>query len=150
VDGHHFRVRAIDATAHPGSATQFDWQIVAQTSATFSISAKGLVGAPLYPGAPPQPIRLSLTNPHEIPIFVTSLTVRVVSSPSSCASVTNLSLVQSNVSSGSPIEIQPNGSVTLPTQGRTAPTLALVNLPVNQDACRNARFPLSFTGSAHT
>lgn len=150
VDRHHFRVRAIDATAHPGAATQFDWQIVAQTSASFSISANGLVDAPLYPGAPPQPIHLSLTNPHGIPIFVTSLIVRVVSSPSNCASVTNLSLAQSNVSSGAPIEIQAYGAVTLPTQGRTAPTIALVNLPVNQDACQNARFPLSFTGSAHT
>ena len=40
------------------------------------------------------------------------------------------------------------GSFRLPAQGVTTPSIQLRDLPVNQDACKNARFALEFTGSA--
>jgi hypothetical protein len=148
---HLFRVRALDPPAIPSPITQFDWHVTAQQIIeNFSIAAGEIVGGPLYPGAPPQAIRVTLTNLDSFPIFVTSLTVTVPSSPAGCDSATNLSLTQSDVSSAAPVKIEAHGSVTLPAQGRSAPTIQLVNLPVSQDACQNANFPLNLTGSAHT
>lgn len=146
---HHFQVRAIDPPARPSPVARFAWLVVTQSSESFSITAGDIAGGSLYPGAGPQAIRITLSNPNDVSIFVTSLTVTVPSGPVGCDSAANFSLVQSNVSSAAPVEIQAHGSVTLPAQGHAAPTIGLVNLPVNQDACQNARFRLSFTGSAH-
>jgi hypothetical protein len=155
VGGHHFRVRAIDPPAPASRVARFDWHVVTQQARAevlenFSISAGDIAGALLYPGAAPQTIRMTLANPNGISIFVTSLTVTVPSGPPGCPSATNIGLLQSSVSRAAPVQIRAHGSVTLPAQGRSAPTIQLVNLPVNQDACQNARFPLSFTGSAHS
>jgi hypothetical protein len=148
---HLFRVRALDRTAASSPGAQFAWHVTAQrTVKSFSISAGGLDGGPLYPGAPPQAIRVTLANPNGAPIFITSLTVTVPSGPAGCDSATNLSLAQSDVADAAPLEIPAHSSITLPAQGRSAPTIQLLNLPVNQDACQNARFPLNLTGSAHT
>jgi hypothetical protein len=150
VGEHHFQVRAIDPPGRPSPVARFDWRVVTQASENFSISFNGIVGGLLYPGAAPEVISLTLANPNGVSIFVTSVIVTVPSGPAGCDSATNISLAQSNVSSAAPVEIQAHGSITLPAQSRTAPTIGLVNLPVNQDACQNARFPLSFTGSAHS
>lgn len=148
---HLFRVRALDPPAIPSAATQFDWHVTGQQIVkNFSIDTAEVTGGPLYPGAPPQAIRVTLNNPNGVAIFVTSLTVTVPSSPVGCDSATNLSLVQSDVSEAAPVEVPAHGSLTLPAQGRSAPTIQLLNLPVNQDACQNAQLPLSLNGSAHT
>jgi len=151
--GHTFQASTPDSPgrhAHspPGSSGP---RVVPQPSGErFSIVDGGIAGGLLYPGAAPQAIRLTLSNPNGISIFVTSLTVTVPSGPAGCDSATNLILAQSSVSSAAPVEIQAHGSVTLPAQGRSAPAIGLMDLPVNQDSCQNARFPLSFTGSAHS
>lgn len=148
---HHFRVRAIDPPGLVSRVARFDWRVVTrQGRESFSISVGEIAGGPLYPGAPPNAIRVTLANPNDASIFVTSLTVTVPGGPAGCDSARNIGLAQSDVSSAAPVKIQAHGSVTLPAQGRSAPTIQLVNLPVNQDACQNARFPLSFTGSAHS
>jgi hypothetical protein len=148
---HLFRVRAIDPPAIPSAVSQFDWHVTTQQAVqNFSIGSGEIEGGPLYPGAPPQAIRVILTNPNGVSIFVTALTVTVPSGPPGCDSATNLSLAQSDVSGTTPVEIPAHGSVTLPAQGRSAPTIQLLNLPVNQDACQNAQLPLSMTGSAHS
>jgi hypothetical protein len=116
----------------------------------FFISAREGALLPLYPGAPPQAIPLTLTNPADFAIFVTSVTVAVSSSPLGCDSATNLRFAQSDVSGAAPVKVPPHGSVTLPTQGRSAPSIQLLDLPVNQDACQNAQFPLNLTGTSHT
>jgi hypothetical protein len=115
---------------------------------SFSIDA-GVIGS-LHPGTVPLSIPLTLSNPNGVPIYVTSLTVAVTDSPAGCSSATNISLTQSSASSTTPVLIQANGSVTLPAQGVAAPTIQLIDLPVSQDACRNATFSLSFTGSSHS
>jgi hypothetical protein len=148
---HRFRVRAIDPPGRPSPIAPFDWSVVRQLGEkSFSISAGGITGGLLYPGAAPQAIHITLANPNDVPIFVTSLSVTVPSGPAGCDSATNIRLVQSEVSSAAPIAIPAHGSIALPAQGHAAPSIQLVNLPVNQDACQNARFPLSFTGSAHS
>jgi hypothetical protein len=151
VGAHRFRVRALERPAPASPVAQFDWHVVTLAiRESFSISVGEIVGGLLYPGAAPQAIRITLANPNDVSIFVTSLSVTVPSGPAGCDSATNIGLAQSDVSSAAPLQISAHGSVTLPAQGRSAPTIGLVNLAVNQDACQNARFPLSVTGSAHS
>lgn len=164
---HRFRVRALDPPASLGPIARFDWHVVQQklnaqnvkaqqdikaqqSVQNFSIAADEITGGPLFPGAPPQTIRVTLANPNRVPIFVTSLTVTVPSGPPGCDSATNLRLTQSDLSSAAPVEVPPRGSATLPTQGRSAPSIQLLDLPVNQDACQNAQLPLSLAGTSHT
>ncbi len=151
VGPHEFQVRAVDPPAHPSPVARFHWRVVAQSSTSLlSIGTGQVVGGPLYPGAAPQEVAVTLANPGDSPIFVTGVTVTVADGPAGCESATNLSLVQSNVTDASPVEIPGHNSVTLPAQGDTAPTIRLVNLPVNQDACQHASFALNVTGSAHS
>jgi hypothetical protein len=150
VGAHHFRVRASDPPGRPSPAARFDWRVVTQASENFSIHFDGIIDGLLYPGAGPGVISVTLANPNGVGIFVTSVVVSVSGGPAGCDSARNVSVAQSNVSSVAPVEIRAHGSVTLPAQGYTAPTIQLLNLPVNQDACQGARFPLTFTGSAHS
>ncbi len=98
------------------------------------------------------PIRLTITNPNGVPIYVTTLTVKIAadSTPAGCASASNVRLTQSNASTANPITIPARGSVTLTVAPR-APQITLLNLPgVNQDACKNKSFGLTYSGSAHS
>jgi hypothetical protein len=167
VGQHDFQVRALDPPAAASPPAQFSWYVAAQpgpqpggdlppspgpppSPPTFSIGAVEGSGAPLYPGAAPQAIVLRIANPADAAIFVTSLSVTVAGGPPGCDPAANLSVVQSDVASLTPLRVPAHSSVTLPAQGRSAPTIQLLDLPVNQDACRNVSFPLSFTGSAHS
>jgi Bacterial Ig-like domain len=146
---HSFSVRALDAAGNASRATSFSWTITRPSNRDFSIS--GNASALLYPGAPARPIALTLTNPNPVAIYVTSVQVAVTASTvAACSPATNLALTQSSASSAAPVRVPAGGSVTLPAQGATAPTIRMVNLPVNQDACKNARFTLSYSGSAHS
>ena len=149
VGEHRLLVRALDPPADPSRAAGFRWRVTHANQVSFSIRAGAIAGL-LYPGAAPLSIPVTLSNPNSVPIYVTSLTVAVMGSPAGCDSTTNISLVQSNASSAIPVEVPADGSVTLPAQGVSTATIELVNLPVNQDACINAAFPLRFTGSAHS
>lgn len=115
-------------------------------SQTFSIS--GSPSGLLYPGGPPLTIPLKIFNPNPIPIVITSLTVSAASSPPGCSAEENLRIVQSNVSPTNPLRVGPGETVVLPAGSVTAPTIQFLDLPVNQDACKNATFPLLYTGSA--
>lgn len=149
---HTFRVRATrkGKSSRPASYTWLvEGKVEPQVSGeSFSISP-GIIRL-LYPGAGPVSIPLTLSNPNDTPIYVTSLTVAVTSSLAACSSSANIGITQSSVSSAAPVLIGANGSVALPAQGVTAPAIQLLDLPVDQDACMNATFPLSFAGSAHS
>jgi hypothetical protein len=148
-DRHTFSVRAVDAAGNRSTPATFTWTITRATNRDFTIT--GSAGGLLYPGAPARAIALTLTNPNSVAIYVTSLQVTVASSSRpGCSAATNLALTQSNVSSAAPARVPAGGSVTLPVQGVSAPTIRMVNLPVNQDACKNASFALSYSGSAHS
>jgi hypothetical protein len=112
-------------------------------------SRRAFLAAP--PGAKPVPLALRLSNSGGARSYVTRLAVAVARSPARCRAAANLRIVQSNVSHRHPVRVPGRGSVTLPAQGVSAPTIQLVNRPVNQDGCKGARFPLrfTFTYSAH-
>jgi hypothetical protein len=145
---HQFDVRAYD---HLGNFTQitYSWKVAAGSIQNFSMSGNAI--GQLFPGAPSKTIAVTLTNPNSVPIFVTNVQVAVASnSNAGCSSSANFEVTQSDVSDTTPVQVPANGAVTLPAQGVSAPRIAMPNLNVNQDVCKNATLQLSYTGSAHS
>ncbi len=146
VGAHRFLVRA-EAGGRRSLPARYAW--VQGQPRSFSIAAELAGMSRLYPGAPPVALPLVLGNPNPAPIFVSALRVVVTADPPGCPSAENLELIQSSASKGTPVEIPAGASVRLPAKGVSPPAIALRNLPVNQDACQGAHFPLAFSGEAH-
>jgi len=146
VGNHSFLVRSIGPRKRYGKTARFRWQVLEPKD--FSITPQlGGLGA-LYPGAPAQALPLTITNPNPVPILVTGLQVRATADPPGCGSAENLVLSGSSASSAAPIKVPASGSVSLPAPGASAPSIQLRDLPVSQDACQRAQFPLAFSGTA--
>ncbi len=143
---HSFSVRSVGVRKKHSKIARFRWQVLEPKD--FSITPQlGGLGA-LYPGAPAQALPLTITNPNPVPILVTSLQVRATADPPGCGSAANLILSGSSASAAAPITVPASGSVTLPVAGASAPSIQLRDLPVSQDACQRAQFPLAFSGTA--
>jgi hypothetical protein len=146
VGRHKFAVRAVDRLGRRSAPAKFRWTVLAAKDFSIVPDLSGL--SALYPGAPPLALPLTVQNPNPAPILVTGLRVSVSGDPVGCAGADNLSLGQSNASPSTPLEVPAGKSVGLPAHGILPPTIQLRDLPINQDACQNAQFPLEFTGSA--
>jgi hypothetical protein len=146
VGTHKFSVRTVGKKGAHGKAALYRWRVLEPKDFSISPQLSGL-GA-LYPGAPAQALPVTITNPNPVPILVTGLEVRAAADPSGCASSENLLLAGAGVSPSRPLQVPANGSAGLPAPGLSAPTIALRDLPVNQDACQRAQFPLAFSGQA--
>jgi large repetitive protein len=147
---HTFAVRALDAAGNRSGSTTYAWRVAAGTSGLpFTIS--GGYGGQLFPGKTAA-LALRVANPNATAILVTSLTVTVQSGSShaGCDGVGNLTLTQSNVSDANPLTVPANGSVTLPAGGVSAPSVTMLNLATNQDACQGALFTFAYSGSSHS
>jgi len=143
---HAFSVRALDRRGRHGRATRFRWTLLEPKD--FSIVPQ-LANLPrLFPGAAPVSLPLTIANPNPVPIRLISLRVAATADAPGCASAANLELIDSSVSSATPLKVPAKGSVNLPAAGVSSPAIQLRNLPVNQDACQGAQFPLAFTGTA--
>jgi hypothetical protein len=142
---HQFAVRAVDAAGNVSSAASYKWKVSQTEGAPFQIT--GSASGPLYPGVW-RTIPLVLTNPNTVSIYVTNLTVTVTNSPAGCATATNIELVQSSVSASNPITVPASGTTTVPVAMQ--PQIRLKETGVNQDACKNVTFTLSYTGSSHS
>ena len=143
---HSFSVRSAGARGKHSKAARFRWQVLEPKD--FSITPQlGGLGA-LYPGAAAQALPLTIANPNPVPILVTSLQVRATADPPGCGSAENLVLSGSSASSAAPIKVPANGTVSLPAAAVSAPSIQLRDLPVSQDACQRAQFPLAFSGTA--
>ncbi len=145
VGPHQFLVR-VNADGARSRPARFAW--IQGQPQQFSIAPDLSALSLLYPGAPAIAVPLVLTNPNSAPIRVTSLKVSVSADPAACPSGANLELIQSSASERRPVKIPAGSSVRLPAGGVSAPAIALRNLPVNQDACQGASFPLAFSGEA--
>jgi len=132
-----------------GSASQGGGENVVPIVRARNFLISGSPDGLLYPGGPALTIPLHIFNPNPQPIVVTSITVSVAGNPPGCSAEENLRLTQSNASTAQPLRVAPGETVVLPAQGVTAPTIQFLDLPVNQDACQNATFPLLYSGSAH-
>lgn len=145
VGNHSFSAKAVDAAGNVSApSTTFAWQIV--TVVPFGI--EGDVPNPLYPGVAAQPIPLTLTNTMNVPITVTGLNVSVQSTGASGCQATWFAISQSNVSSAASLSVPANGSLVVPSANR--PSLRMIDSGTAQDACKNAKLTLSYSGSAHS
>ena len=143
---HRFRVRAVGRRRSHGRAARFRWRVLAPRE--FSIAPRLESLGALFPGAAPQPLPLTITNPNPAPILVTGVSVATAGDPPDCRGADNLVLTPAGVSAAAPLRVPAHGSVDLPAAGVAAPSIELRDLPVNQDACQGATFPLAFSGSA--
>ena len=82
----------------------------------------------------------TITNDNDYPISVTSISIVDVTSPPTCPA-TELDLAAADFAGA--VTVRAHEAVVLP--GRP---IALLDLPVNQDACQGAAFRLTFTGAA--
>lgn len=139
---HSFAVRAL-RRALRGPAARFAWTKVDPQQLT--VEPRALTLAPLRPGDPAQAIPVRIANPNSVPVTVTALNVAVSADPPGCPANPNLELGSSSLSPTTPLVLPAGGEATLPSGPISAPTIALRELPFNQDACQGASFPLSFT-----
>jgi len=146
VGSHSFSVRSVGARGKRSKIARFRWQLLAPKDFSIAPQLAGL--GPLFPGAPAQALPLTISNPNPVPILVTSLQVRATADPPGCGSGENLVLSGSSASGAAPIKVPANGSVSLPAPDASAPSIQLRDLPISQDACQQAQFPLAFSGTA--
>lgn len=149
VGQHSFDVAAVDAGGNTSGVASYAWTIAPATGAPFTVTgdAPGL----LYPGAAAQSIPVTLHNPNSTPIVVTSLAATLAPSglPTGCDSAW-FQIAQSNVANTTPVQIPANGSVTLPAQGASTPSIRMIDSHSNQDACKTAHLTISYSGNAHS
>jgi hypothetical protein len=149
---HRFEVEAIDAVGNTSSPAGYSWTIaktVETSGKPFTVT--GNASGPLAPGVS-RALAITVANTNNVPIEVTALTVGVAagSSNAACDGPANLALTQSNVSATNPLTIAANGQVALPSGAVSAPAVLMRDLPTNQDACKNASFTFTYSGSAHS
>lgn len=155
---HQFGVRAIDQAGNVGPATTYTWKVDPSVRFTISGNAQGL----LYPGGPAAlRLNLTITNPNNFAIEVTSLTVwvqTVVKAPSAPAGPCSASDYQVTGYTGPGFDA-PSGTTTLSADGVTPaqmPSIRMVNRQDaapgdgsgNQDGCKGAMVKLSYAGTA--
>lgn len=143
VGSHTFYVQAL-RRGRVTARADFGWLVLEPKP--FTVSPREAVG-PLFPGEPPSAIPVTISNPNPVAITVTALKVTAGGGAPGCTPAENVALTAPALSSGK-LRIAAHGSVSLPSAKVAAPTIALRELPVSQDACKNAQFSLSFSGSA--
>jgi hypothetical protein len=143
---HAFAVRALNRRERFGQAAHYRWTQLEP----MEFSVDPLFGSlpELMPGDPSQQLPVRISNPNPAAIDVTSLTVSVLPDRPGCAADPNFAVTPSSLTPESPLNIPAGGSLSLPTETATAPTLALRELPVDQNACQGASLHLVFSGEA--
>jgi hypothetical protein len=147
---HSFEVEAVDAAGNASPPASYSWTVAnAASGKQFTIG--GDLSEPLAPGVA-RPLALTVANPNSVAIEVTVLSVAVApgSSKAGCDGPSNLQVTQSNVSGSNPLTVPANGQVTLPSASVRAPEVLMRDLSTNQDACKNATFAFTYSGSAHS
>jgi hypothetical protein len=138
---HQFSVRARDAAGNASAPASWTWKVDQSQRFIVTGNASGL----LYPGIW-VPLSLTLHNPNNFPIYVTSLQVTMASHPS-CPPGANFEIQQSDIDAAAKRLLVPaNGAMGVPS-ART-PRIRLRNTSSNQDACKNQSFSLGYSGTA--
>jgi hypothetical protein len=145
-EDHTFAVRALNRRGQSGPAAYYRWAQLEPQGFTIDSLAGTL--EELMPGAPALQLPVRISNPNPVPIEVTALTVTATPDAPGCPGDPNFLVTPSNVSPAAPLSVPAGGSVSLPTAPATAPTLALRELPIDQNACQGATVHLDFSGEA--
>jgi hypothetical protein len=137
--------------ASPGGVDRTDGVDPGQLSVPFTIA--GHAAEPISPGVMVS-LDLTITNPHDVPLSVSDLSVAVrgVSGPNvdhlhPCA-VGDFAVQQT--SSSLEVTLAASATSTLSSLGlpRTSwPRVGMLNRSVNQDGCKGASLTLDYTGS---
>jgi hypothetical protein len=144
VGSHTFYVQA-QRRGRVTARASFSWTVLEPKP--FTVAQQPAAIGPLYPGEAPSAIPVVISNPNPVPITITSLKVSAAGGGPGCDPAANLALTAPALAQPG-LRIAARGSVSLPTAKVAAPTIALRELPVPQDACQNANFNLAFSGSA--
>lgn len=144
---HTFRVEARSGNGPTSSVASFSWVVANQT---FPIS--GSLTTPLAPGVPPQALNLTVTNPYSFTMKVTAITVSVASTSnnSGCGAASNF---RTTNYSGSGFTVPAGLTQTMTAAGVPAsqlPTVQMIDLPTNQDACQGVSINLTYNGTVTT
>jgi hypothetical protein len=144
---HVFQVRAVDDAGNLSAAATYPWTV---TDPGLPFTITGSATGALYPGAAGEPIAVTISNPNAVPIYVTSVTVTLNTSslPAGC-SASGYEINQASIPAAGVI-VAANGSISLPAQGASAPSVQMLDTGTNQDSCQNAQLGLDYTGSAHS
>lgn len=114
----------------------------------FTVTGPPPAAGQLSPGVS-APLDLAITNPNPVPINVTALTATVTGTSSTACGAGNYSATGY---SGGPLVIPANSTRTLSdlTVPRAQwPTVTMLNLPVNQNACMGVTVNLQYSGTAN-
>lgn len=141
---HAFAVRALSPGGRPGPAATYRWSQLQPMAFTVAPQPSSLED--LMPGAPAQPLPVRIGNPNPVPIEVTGLTVAVAPDPPGCPADPNFAITPAALSPAAPLGVPAGGSAELPAA--TAPTLALRELPTDQNPCQGVTVNLVFSGEA--
>lgn len=141
---HTFYVQALRG-GRVTARSDFGWTVLEPKP--FTVASRLADVGPLFPGAAPSAIPVVISNPNAVAITVTSLQVSARGGAPGCAPADNLALTAPALTAGK-LRIAAHGSVSLPSPTLAAPTIALRELPIPQDACKSAKFDLAFSGSA--
>ncbi len=141
---HAFAVRARSPRGRPGPAAHYRWSQLQPVEFTIEPQSSSLDD--LMPGAPAQPLPVRIGNPNPVAIEVTGLTVAVAPDPPACPGDPNFAVTPAALTPAAPLGVPAGGSAYLPAA--TAPTLALRELPIDQNACQGATVHLVFSGEA--
>ncbi len=144
---HQFAVEAVDAAGNVSSGIFYSWKVNKGSIEDFTIDGNA-VGL-LYPGGAARTVAVTLHNPNNIPIYVTSVAAALHTAdfPAGCTS--SAFVVTQAVIPAAGVLVPANGAVTLPAQGATAPAVVMTDSG-NQDACKNLSFHFDYSGSAHS
>jgi hypothetical protein len=143
---HSFAVRALNRRGQPGPAAYYRWaQLELQD---FTVDSLAGTLEELMPGAPALQLPVRISNPNPVPIEVTGLTVAATPDAPGCPGDPNFVVTPANLSPSAPLSVPAGGSVSLPTATVAAPTLAMRELPTDQNACQGATVHLDFSGEA--
>ncbi len=150
---HTFQVEAQDAVGNSSATVTYSWTVAKEVKEAEGkpFAVTGNASGPLAPGLTRE-LAITLTNPNNVAITVTALgaTVASGSSKAGCDGPSNLQLTQSDLSTSNTLTIPANGHISLPSGTVSAPQVQMLNLPVNQDACKGASFTFTYSGSAHS
>ncbi len=143
--GDHSFLVAAQRSGRRAVRADFGWRVIEPEP--FEVEPKPASVGPLYPGAAPTPIQVVISNPNSRPITLNTLRVTASGDAPGCDPARNLALTAPDLGDAPP-RIPAHGTLALPSADIPAPTIALRELGVNQDACQDASFALSFSGSA--
>ena len=141
---HAFAVRALNPRDRPGPAAHYAWSQLEPKELTIEPQVGSL--EELMPGAPPQPLPVQVGNPNPVPIEVTSIRVAVAPRHPDCPGDPNFAVTAASLTPAAPLTVPAGGAVSLPSSA--APTVALRELPIDQNACQGTNVDLLFSGEA--